>query len=523
MNKRLFCLFLPYLLSSCSYLEYTAIQAEYSLIQKAEPGQVNLKHMIDRETFFVHGITVDNGSKYSNHYLAIAAYSNKFKVNERVDTMYFASAGTHYGLNLPEGIYTLLTFADLDGNKIFDQTEIVGQRKLVLNETAVPEKVLGHVDIELTDPKHIEWAKSIVAPERVEPKKSLFYPAGTIRSLSDPIFDDGIATLGMYDPASFMERAPIMFYALEEDMGHKIPIVFVHGIGGSSRAFLPIVERLNPQKYKPWFFYYPSGGDLDQLSELFYRLFLSGKVIPLYKMPMITVAHSMGGLIVREALNKYENRPDENITKLFITLATPFGGHPAAASGEKHGIIVLPAWRDVNPESKFIKELYRKPLPESVHHQLIYAFHNPDTLKMSENSDGVVPLSSQLHRIAQKQSQEQFGFNSSHTSILHNEEMITHIIDRMDKVENFYPADHLAVLSSGGYDLEADSDYGPIVQFVIRTYGRYFMAITDGTLKPFYPEQEEFVRVTQGEEKPTNEVQRGWLRYLQEHTEITGQ
>jgi len=37
------------------------------------------------------------------------------------------------------------------------------------------------------------------------PKKSLFYPAGTIRVLDDPIFDENIATLGMYDPASFME------------------------------------------------------------------------------------------------------------------------------------------------------------------------------------------------------------------------------------------------------------------------------------------------------------------------------
>jgi pimeloyl-ACP methyl ester carboxylesterase len=161
------------------------------------------------------------------------------------------------------------------------------------------------------------------------------------------------------------------------------------------------------------------------------------------KMPMIIVAHSMGGLIVREALNKYDERLAENKVELFVSIATPFGGHPAAASGEKHGLIVLPAWRDVNPESRFIGELYRKPLPRSLNHQLIYAYQNPDILKISENSDGVVPLSSQLHPIAQKQSQGQFGFNNSHTSIHEDEEMIAYALNRIDEVKNFFPEEHL--------------------------------------------------------------------------------
>lgn len=67
-----------------------------------------------------------------------------------------------------------------------------------------------------------------------------------------------------------------MFYALEEDEAHKIPVVFVHGIGDSARAFEPIISQLDRDRYKPWFFYYPSGGDLDQLAGLFYNLFLSG-------------------------------------------------------------------------------------------------------------------------------------------------------------------------------------------------------------------------------------------------------
>ncbi len=522
MKTLLFFLTLPFLLFSCSHLKYAAIQAEYSRIQSAKPGQVNLKHMIDNETFFVIGKTIDELDRYSDLFLTIAAYSSKFKENERVDTMYYAAAGTHYGLNLPQGAYTLLVFADQDKNKILDQTEIIGRKTIELNETIAPEKGLVHVDIKLTAPKQIDWVESIPMPRIAEPKKSLFYPAGTIRSLADPIFDDNMATIGMYDPASFSEKVPTSFFALEEDLAFKIPVVFVHGIGGSSRAFQPIINRLDRKRYKPWFYYYPSGGDLEMLGTLFYKIFISGKVSHLYKMPMIIVAHSMGGLVVREALNKYKDgeKSGENTVGLFVSIATPFGGHPAAASGEKHGLIVLPSWRDVNPDSRFIRKLYRKPLPESLNHQLIYAYQNPDILKITENSDGVVPLSSQLYPIAQKQSQDQFGFNSSHTTILENEEMITYILERMDKVKNFFPEEYLKYLFLGGYDVDLGDRYSPIAKHYIRYYGKCAMAVMNGTLKTFYPEQENFFRVIRGEIPATTEVEKGWMKFMSEFPEI---
>lgn len=523
MKFLIFYLTLPFLFCSCSHLKYASIQAEYSRIQSAKPGQVNLKHMIDQENFFVIGKTIDKSNNYSDVHLAVVAYSSKFKENERVDTMYFAGAGTHFGLNLPEGVFTLLVFADTDANKIFDQSEVVGQRTIELNEISAPQKGLGNVVIKLTAAKYLDWVESIPVPEIAEPKKSLFYPGGTIRSLDDPIFDDNMATLGMYDPASFSEKAPTSFYTLEEDLAYKIPVVFVHGIGGSPRAFLPIIDSLDRNRYKPWFYYYPSGGDLEQLGELFYRVFLSGKVAVMEKMPMIIVAHSMGGLVVREALNKHGDKSGENKVNLFVTIATPFGGHPAAATGEKHGLIVLPAWRDVNPDSRFLRELYRKPLSESLNHQLIYAYQNPDILKFSENSDGVVPLSSQLHPVAQKQSQNQFGFNSSHTAILENEEMIAYILDEIDKVKNFFPEEHLQYFFAGGYDVDLNDDYSPISQYHIHKYGKYLMAVTDGTLKPFSPEQENhenFLRVTRGEIPARNEVEESWLRFMSEFPEI---
>ena len=521
MKSIIFCLFLFCTLCSCSYMKHASIQAEYARIQKADPGQLNLKHMIDRESHFVIGQTIDTYARYANIPLIVAAYSSKFKPNERVDTMYFAGAGTHFGLNLPEGDYQLLVFADGDKNQIFDQTEVIGQKAISLNRTSSPDMVLDRIEIQLSSPGRVEWAEAISKPKLAEPQQSLFFPAGAIRSLDDPLFSKNMATLGMYDPASFLEKAPTMFFALEEDLGFKIPVVFVHGIGGSIRDFDVIVQQLDRERYKPWFFYYPSGGDLDQLAELFHRVFLSGIVVSLDGMPMIIVAHSMGGLIVREALNKYENKQKENTVGLVATIATPFSGHPAAASGEKHGLIVLPSWRDLNPQNRFIKELFRKSLPETTEHQLLYAYDNPEVLKFSRNSDSVVPLSSQLRLEAQQQATGQLGFESSHTGILKNEEMIDHIFERMGRVKNFYPESHLAVLRRGGYEVKLTDDYSPLGQYVIHSLGRYWMALSSGALKPIIPVQEEFVRVIEGKDPPPQYgAVKDWLRFLKEYPEI---
>jgi len=512
---------LAFFLWSCTYLKYASVQAEYARIQNAEPGQLNVKHMIDRESYFVHGRSIDSKRSYADIPKAIAAFSSKYQPNERVDTMYFQVAGSHFGMNLPEGRYDLLVFADIDGDGAFERSEVVGKRAIELNDAFVPDKVLGQVDVQLTEPITIDWDVAIDVPDSRGRFESIFFPSGAIRTLDDPIFDSGFSTLGMYDPASFLEQAPTSFYALEEELAYKIPVVFVHGIGGSAREFATFVGQLDRSRYKPWFYHYPSGGDLDQLAELFYQVFLSGKVYQSSDMPMIIVAHSMGGLVVREAINKYEGKRRENQVHLLVTLASPFGGHSAAAAGEKHGLIVLPSWRDLNPENPFIGNLYRKPLPDFVHHELIYAYQNPGAIKIGENSDGVVALTSQLHPQAQRQASGQFGFDNTHTDILDSEEVAAHILARMEKVKNAWPPPQLHLLHQGGYDVTLGEAYSPIAQHSIRYYGKYLMALTKGTLTTFHPEEERFIAVVKGEETPRDDAEKGWLKFLSEYPEFT--
>jgi len=511
---------LSFMLTSCTYLKYSSIQAEYTRLQNADPSQVNLKHMLGQEVFFVLGKPVGIPVSYLDLPMAIAAYSSEFKENERVDTMFFKKAGTHYGLNLPGGVYTLLVYADINNDQMFHKSEVVGKRDLVLNTTNFPEKIAKNIDLDLGRGSLVVWAENISMPDVVKTKKSLFYPEGTIRRLEDPIFDERISTMGMYDPASFMKYAPTMFYALEEDVAHKIPVVFVHGIGGSSRSFRRIIERMDGDRYRPWFFYYPSGGDLDQLASFFYSLFLSGDVIPLGEMPVIVVAHSMGGLVVREALNRYQGKAGENKVKLFVSIATPFGGHPAATSGEEHGLIVLPAWKDLNPNNRFVKELYRKPLPSFINHQLFYAYRNSSTLKLSENSDGVVPLFSQLHPEAQRQSRDQFGYNSSHVDIVEDVTMIDHLLESMAAVENIFPDSHMKILVDGGFDVELGDDYSPLSQYLVAYAGRYIVLLVNGIIEPINPQQEHFIHVVQGKISATSDVERDFIQFMGEYSAL---
>ncbi len=513
-------LLLSLFLTSCTYLKYSSFQSDYARIQRANPSQVNLKHMLDRDTFFLIGKTIDSSNTFSNVPMVVAAYSSEFEPNERVDRMYFEGTGTHFGLNLPPGSYDLIVFADLDRDGLFQPGEAIGSKKIDLNLNQNPQKVTSQVNIEIGYADLKFEPEPLLAQQRSVTKNSIIYPEGSIRTLEDSIFDANIATLGMYDPVSFLEYSPTMFYALEEDQAHKIPIIFVHGIDGSPRSFSTIIDDLDRDRYRPWFFYYPSGGDLDQLSNLFYNLFLSGEVIPLGDMPMIIVAHSMGGLIVRESFNLHGNNSKENKIELFVSIASPFGGHPSAKSGVENGLMVLPAWRDLDPSSQFVRDLYSKPLSDDINHHLIYAYYNSGTLKLGENSDGVVPLSSQLNQEAQQQSTRQYGFKSGHVDILDNSEMIEVLLNAMSEVQSLYPESHMKILKNAGLSIELDGTYDPNTKHLLSYAGQYLALLIRGTIQPFHPDQEHFVRAVRGQVKATTVIEKDFVKLAREYPEI---
>ena len=508
----LFCLF-----PSCTYIKNVLKQSGYIKTQRTNPSQHNLKHMIDGQTYFVYGQVLKGNNTYPESPLMLGAYSNRYKSNELVDSTHIVYTDTHYALNLPGGKYELLVLADQDQDGRFGQSEVVGRLQIELNHEQYPDRVAGKIDIRLSEQQPAAWTINSPVPELTLSQQSLVYPKGAIRNLNDPLFDANIAALGMYEPAAFLELGPTLFYALEED-SFKIPVIFVHGMGGSARDFTQIVDRLDRTRYQPWFFYYPSGTDLEQLADIFYNIYLSGTVNYRGEMPIIIIAHSMGGLIAREALNRYSDKSHENHVALLITIASPFAGHPSAALGERNSPLVLPCWRNLNPQSAFIDRLFRKSLPSSVKHQLLYTYNNSKKLAQGKGGDGTVPTSSQLRIEAQRQSTQQVGFNNTHTGVLRDENAIAFIIGSVNQIKSSYPEPHLKILMAGGYDVALDDSYSPKEKYFILTMGKYLSSLANGRIDTFEsPVLESFVAVAQGKAKAKSEVEIAWLKFVKDY------
>ncbi len=502
-------------LAGCSYVGTVLTQADYSVRQLSPTEQRVYKHMLDRDTFYVFG-RLGRTAGANPETMAVIAVSDRFRPDEVVDVSHNVRPDSYYGLNLPAGDYRLLVVSDRDGNGFYDETEVIGARALALNGETVPDKVLGGYDLDPLSPPaaprggfRVEVAG---VPRRAE---SLFFPKGTLRSLDDPIFAPQMARLGMYAPAAFLEAAPNLFYALDEDLGYKLPIVFVHGIDGSARDFDAIVAGLDRSRFKPWFFHYPSGASIRQLGAAFYKIFLSGRVIPLGEMPVVIVAHSMGGLVVREAMNHRDGSPDENRVHRLITVASPLGGYPGARSAAS-APVVIPSWRDLHPEGDLVAGLHRNGLPATTEYHLLFAYGDDRAIKIGSNSDGVVPLASQLSPRAQKEARAQYGFDDTHAGILRNPAAIETILRIAGEVRSPLPDDQIRELRRGGYDVELGPGYTPLEVFFVRNLGHYLAAMAAGTITPVHPSQEHFVRVMRGQAEPEHEVETAWLKFTRD-------
>jgi len=92
----------------------------------------------------------------------------------------------------------------------------------------------------------------------------------------------------------------------------------------------------------------------------------------------------------------------------------------------------------------------------------------------------------------------------------------------MDKVENSFPPAQLQVIRQGGYAVTLGDAYSPTAQYSIHNYGKYLMALTNGTLTTFHPEEERFIAVVNGEKSPRDDAEKGWLRFLKEYPEFRG-
>lgn len=243
---------------------------------------------------------------------------------------------------------------------------------------------------------------------------------GTIVTLDDPRFTRDFYSMGLWTPFDFLDQAEGGLFFFEKYQKEKIPVVFVHGVNGGPTDWQTVLSSIDKDLFQPWVLYYPSGIRLDSASGY---LFEALKVIKSKYdfQEFIVVAHSMGGLVTRSFIKKYEELTTSNFPniKFVMTINSPMNGMSAAASGVKYSPIVVPSWRDVEPNSEFLEDLHTWNWPKDIPYHLVISYIE------GESGDGVVPLNSQSQLKLQNEASRTYVFNNDHVGTLNDPDFLT--------------------------------------------------------------------------------------------------
>ena len=253
---------------------------------------------------------------------------------------------------------------------------------------------------------------------------------GEIAALSDPRFADAVAEDGLWRPFDFLFKGRPGIYFLEPYDARKLPVLFVHGINGTPANFAWLIDRLDWQRYQAWVYYYPSGGSLDAIADHLAQTMNKLQLQHGFGR-FVVVAHSMGGLVSRGFVQRYDGAGGRAAIPLYVTISTPWGGHKGAELGVKTAPAVVKVWIDMAPGSPYQQALfYMDPgtqqtprrLPQGTPHHLLFTFKQGGTT-FGEANDGTVTVSSQLRREAQRDAARLHGFNETHMGVLQNQEV----------------------------------------------------------------------------------------------------
>ncbi len=315
-----------------------------------------------------------------------------------------------FELIVPKGEYEIVAFGDANRNNVFDAGEPTGRYDGPAPIVASGTGVIAALDLMLVD----------AAPARAPiPVGRAFAPrhdtqAGALARLDDPVFSADYGLKGYWAPMEFFREAGGNIYFLEPYDPGKTPVLFVHGAGGSPQDWRYFFDHIDRRRYQPWFFHYPSGAAVESMAHLlFWKLFnLQLK----YRFEEIHLtAHSMGGLVARTFLVDHGSLFP--YVKLFVSLSTPWAGEPAADLGVQHSPAVIPSWRDLRPEGRFMRSLFERKLPPGVDYYLFFG-HKGGYSLLRPNNDGAITLASQLRMAAQAEARMIHGFDEDHAGIV---------------------------------------------------------------------------------------------------------
>ncbi|MBU2869164.1 alpha/beta hydrolase [Colwellia sp. E2M01] len=322
-----------------------------------------------------------------------------------------------YNFNVLPDNYTIMAYVDDNKNakketnerfSFYGGEEENGGRN-------IPVKSGEHIKLEIfaVNDELIDLGESQISDHSYEYQRNI----GKVISLDSPIFAVENAKLGLWKPITFLSTIGGGLFMLQDFEVGKTPIIFVHGILGNPTEFSKMIESVDREKYQPWVYYYPTGVQLDLISD--YLLTSLNQLQNEYGFTNINlITHSMGGLMSRSFLMQHEQENSNFDVSFYMTINSPLYGMKSARAGVNSSPIIIPSWRDLATGSDFIKKVHNWHVPQEVNYHLVFSYLE------GEEGDGVVPMNSQLSLSLQQEADNIYGFPSQHAEILHNEAFI---------------------------------------------------------------------------------------------------
>ncbi|MBT8342888.1 MAG: alpha/beta hydrolase [Desulfatitalea sp.] len=375
--------------------------------------------------------------------IIVAAYSMNQGKREVAHYSVLHTYG-EYELIVAKGNYYVFAYWDKNSNLIYDANEPAGQYGNPKMVTAPAGGVVGNINIAIPFKTQTIHVPSGFEVSSIKPNTLCSRQAGDITDLDDERFSEELGTKGFWEPFSFFKQFGGNIYFLEEYDPAKTPILFIHGASGTPKGWRYFVNNIDRSRFQPWFFYYPSGSRINGMSYLLLWKLTNLQAKYHFNQIYIT-AHSMGGLVARSFIINHDDQFP--YVKLFIALATPWGGDRMAEYGVKQSPAVIPCWIDLQPEGDFIKSLYTTKLPEHVSFYMFYG-HKGSRNPFRSNNDGTITLSSLLDHRPQSEAKMNYAFNEDHGTILFSKDVLA----QYNAILNTFDEKQRASLHrSGGY------------------------------------------------------------------------
>jgi len=315
----------------------------------------------------------------------------------------------------------LWVHADRNGNARFDAGEpswISMVTDQVFEQPRGSQNILPVKLKPVSEPSTLmKSVDAMVSTHRSGPTTASAFPIifGELASLDDERLASSTGSTGLWLPAVAIRKSGLGVYFLEEFDPTRQPIVLVHGAGGSPQDFQSLIEVVDRSRWQIWIYVYPSGVRLDAAASALARI-LEGLEQRYANEPIALVAHSMGGLVAHASLLHLQATATQSTVARLVTIATPWQGHPAAWYGVHHAPVVLPSWRDMLPQSAFLKRLESAEL--EIPHLLIYGEKSRRKFYLPRRNDGTIGVDSATYRVIADRAVAVERFELGHAEIV---------------------------------------------------------------------------------------------------------